>query len=347
MKEPLALLVNDIHISKDNINDFQINWDEALNICKREGIQDLVIGGDVWTSRSSQTLPVLLAVQYALLKATQTYGLNVIIADGNHDKINQESVESYNQLFQTISGVDVIPDYEALLWEGCDFALLVISYFPESGCFLDVLEQAVEDTLKRNIGLIDSKKDIILYLHEQIHGSLGNMEVPGELPQEPFKDFKAVLCGHIHNRIKIKSTPIEYVGSSRQHSFGEDEAKGYTILYSDGSTSFVQNQVNTRYKTIELNADEIDGFQLEKDSRYKYKIKVSCNEKQAKVFDKQKLIEIGFDKVEVVAESLISKEVAASGISEKYDKTGIKKEYQNYCDENSIDSRLGIKYLEG
>ena len=192
-----------------------------------------------------------------------------------------------------------------------------------------------------------SKSDIVLYIHQGVHGALGEFEISSELPQEPLLGFKAVLCGHYHNRVKIKNTNIEYIGSSRQGNFGEDEEKGYTILYSDGSYGFVKNEVNTRYKTIELNADKTDNFQLDKDERYKYKVKVRCNEKQAKLFDKQKLLDLGFHKVEVVTENIVSKESAASGIQEKYDKQGIKKEYQNYCNENSIDSRLGIKYLEG
>ena len=77
------------------------------------------------------------------------------------------------------------------------------------------------------------------------------------------------------------------------------------------------------------------------------KVKVKCDDKQAKMLDKQKLIDLGFHKVEVVAASNLPNESAAADIHEKYDKQGIKKEYQNYCNENAIDSRLGIKYLEG
>ena len=55
MKEAIALLINDIHVSKDNISDFNQNWDEMLAICKREDIADIVIGGDMFTSRASQS----------------------------------------------------------------------------------------------------------------------------------------------------------------------------------------------------------------------------------------------------------------------------------------------------
>lgn len=69
MKDAIALLINDIHVNKDNISDFNQNWDEMLTICKRENIADIVVGGDMFTSRASQTLATLLAVKHALDKA--------------------------------------------------------------------------------------------------------------------------------------------------------------------------------------------------------------------------------------------------------------------------------------
>lgn len=68
MKQAEFLLINDIHVSRDSLQDFQKNWDEALDICKKRGIVDIIIGGDLWQSRSSQTLDVLLAVRDAIIK---------------------------------------------------------------------------------------------------------------------------------------------------------------------------------------------------------------------------------------------------------------------------------------
>lgn len=344
MREAIALLINDIHISKDNIAEFNRNWDEMLSVCNRENIADIIVGGDMFTTRASQTLPVLCAVKQALLMAVNN-GCFVTIAEGNHDKPNPEIFEGYNHLWVGLKGIDVADSHKILFWEGCNFVLLAMSYFPENGTFLEKLNLAVDDTLKLYPKF--TQKDIILYIHEGVHGALGDFEIPNELPQEPLLDFKAVLCGHYHNRCRIKHTNIEYIGSSRQHNFGEDEEKGYTILYSDGTYEFVKNEVNTRYRTIEIDADYADSLQITPDSRYKNKIKVKCSEKQAKLFDKQKFLDLGFDKVEMVAASIVDKAVVAAGIQEKYDLIGIKKEYQEYCEENSIDSRLGIKYLEG
>ena len=47
MKQAEFLLINDIHVSRDSLQDFQKNWDEALDICKKRGIVDIIIGGDL------------------------------------------------------------------------------------------------------------------------------------------------------------------------------------------------------------------------------------------------------------------------------------------------------------
>lgn len=339
MSQPIALLINDIHISKDTISEFELNWNEMLSVCARNHIYDIIVGGDMFTSRSSQTLAVLLAVKRALDRAVRN-GLYVTIAEGNHDKVDLKSVEGYNHLWIGQKDIDIVDDFRLISWNSCDFAILVISYFPESSEFIKHFEKACEN-------LEGFKKDeVILYLHEGIHGALGSFEIEGELPQDIFAGFKVVLCGHYHNRIRIKGTNIEYIGSSRQHNFGEDEEKGYTIIFDDGSFEFVKNQVNTRYKVIEVDADEISSLSLEgADRRYKHKLKVKCDEKQSKLFDKQEMLDKGFDKVEVVSENPASVESIKADIQTKYDHAGIRKEYRLYCDERSIDSKLGIKYL--
>ena len=109
-KIPSALLLNDIHVSKDNIPEFQKNWDEALYICDQYGIEDMIIGGDLWLSRSSQTLSTLMAVRQAIIKATKA-GISITVAEGNHCKVDQESVLGYSHLFSEYPHVYVVDDY--------------------------------------------------------------------------------------------------------------------------------------------------------------------------------------------------------------------------------------------
>lgn len=338
MKTPIALLMSDLHINSDNIVEFNKNWKEALEICHQKKIKELVIGGDVFTSRASQTLWVLLAVKDALVMAT-SQGLDVTLANGNHCKPDAKSMYGYCHLYDTIEGVEVVNDYTILDFD-TDFCLAVVSYFPEMNGFEKVLDNIKNHVKKLGYGI----ENTILYVHEGIHGGIGDFDVPGECPQEWFEGFMAVWAGHYHDPKRIKKTNIEYLGASKQATFGESEVKGYTILYSDGSKEFVQNEVNTRYRTIE--ADYDDDLQLDDDPRYKTRLKLSCTDAQAKTVDKDKLIAMGFNKIELKTEKVRAVEVKETDLDQRFDKVGIKKEYKRFCNTKEIEPDLGLKYLD-
>lgn len=338
-KESCVLLINDIHVSKDNISEFNKNWDEALSVCKNRNIDTIVIGGDLWQSRAGQTLNVLMAARGALLKAN-SMGINVIIEPGNHDKVDPDSILSYNHIFSEYPNVDVVDDF-AQYSIGNKVVLWLIAYFPENGSF--------ENMLNRVIEMLDSQKTNILYCHEGINGGLSAIS-DKEISPDKFKAFDKVLVGHYHNRASISNGLIEYIGASRQHNFGEDEDKGYTILYSDGSTEFVPNTVNTKYTTIELTSENLGEAKklLEQvtDGQTKVRLKISCSNDQAATIDKSALIEMGASKVEVLAEITESK-VKAEDLNKKFDKSGLKSEYTHFCAQKEIDNvEMGLHYLD-
>lgn len=342
-KHPCALLMNDIHVSKDNIPEFHKNWDEALSICKKNGITELVIGGDLWQSRSSQNLDTLLAVRDAIRKAQAT-NIYITIAEGNHDLVDQESLLGYSHIFDGYDNVSVADIYITLELQNVN--LYVMSYFPENGSFTEKLEELIDAEGVRNNDFVN-----ILYCHQGIRGGLAQ---PGEdeLPTSIFKDFDAVLVGHYHDRKKIAGTKIEYIGSSRQHNFGEDEEKGYTILFDDGSFEFVKNEVNTRFKNISVDYEKLDQTindeleEIKEDERYKVKVKVNCTSDEAPNIDKQKLINAGATKVEIAVEETKVTEIESHSLDQKFDKSGIKEEYTSFCSQKEIDSQLGLKYLD-
>ena len=110
---PCVLLMNDMHASKDTLSAFELSWMEALQICGEKGIEEIVVGGDLWQSRSSQTLSTLLLVQKCLLEATNR-GILVTLAEGNHDLVDQESFEGYNHIFSPYKNVDVVDDHTVI-----------------------------------------------------------------------------------------------------------------------------------------------------------------------------------------------------------------------------------------
>lgn len=342
-KIPVALLLNDIHVSKDNISEFQANWDEALQICEKYEITDIVIGGDLWQSRSGQTLNTLMAVRQAIIKATSS-GKVITIAEGNHCKVDQESLMGYSHLFSEYPNVEVVDIYSAIEISD-NIILYIMSYFPENGSF----EEKLADIEANDF---DKSCYNILYIHEGINGALSTSN-DKELSPNIFKKWDSVLVGHYHNRCKIKNSNIEYIGSSRQHNFGEDEEKGYTIVYNDGSIEFIKNQVNTRYKVLDLTLKQVNANllnqldEIKADGRYKVKARVNCTSAEANSVNKQELLQAGATKVEIVAIETEITAIANHALDKKYDKHGIKQEYTNYCIEKGISNvEMGLEYLD-
>lgn len=336
------LLLNDIHISKDNIPDFFLNWNEALSVCKRMGIQTIVLGGDLFFSRSSQTLDVLLAVHDALL-AARSMNMDVILANGNHDLVNQEAVRGYCHVFDQHDNVLVIDEYHTLSNPEWSFTLHVIPYFPEDGSFMEKLDEVI-------LNEVSTGKLNYLYIHEGVNGALSR-PAQNELPANIFGDFDKVFAGHYHNRCKVAPN-IEYIGSARQHNFGEDEEKGYTVLYADGTTEFIKNRANQRYMVLDVPDDKVGIHlrdqleELREDGRYKVKVRVHSSPAGAAAIDRNKLLEAGAGKVEIVTEGAQAIQAADSGVLEKFDGGKIRDNYRRFCTEKGISEELGLFYLK-
>lgn len=341
-KEPCMLLLNDIHISKDNIPDFSLNWNEALSVCKRMSIQTIVLGGDLFFSRSSQTLDVLLAVHDALL-AARSMNMDVILANGNHDLVNLEAVRGYCHIFDQHDNVLVIDEYHTLSNPEWCFSLHVIPYFPEDGSFRTKLDEVIQNEL--NIDKLN-----YLYIHEGINNALSR-PADRELPANIFGNFDKVFVGHYHNRCTV-APHIEYIGSARQHNFGEDEEKGYTVLYTDGTTEFIKNRANQRYMVLDIPEDKLDIHltdrleELKEDGRYKVKVRVHGSETAASSIDKSRLLEAGATKIEIVTEELHATQATENGLFEKFDGGKIRDNYCQFCTEKGISKELGLSYLK-
>ena len=341
---PCLLLLNDIHISKDNIPAFKANWQEAIDICRKMDVKEIAIGGDLFFSRAAQTLDVLLAVHDALLTAAE-HGIHVTIAEGNHDKVNQENERGYCHVFDQHSNVLVCDEFVSLpLGEDCRFVLHMMGYFPEDGSFCTRLDRLKEEAL-------DPKRLNFLYIHEGINGALAQPN-DKELPAKIFEEFDKVFVGHYHNRTIINKTRIEYIGSSRQHNFGEDEEKGYTVIYTDGSHEFIKNQANTRYRVIDVAAERaglhlMDELrEIDADGRYKVKVRVHAPQAAMKSVDKAALLDAGATKVELIADDEEMLEASSSSLFEKFDSHRIRETYEEFCREKQIDDvAIGLEYL--
>lgn len=337
-------MLNDLHIGKENIPEFVANWNEALGICEKMGISEIAVGGDLFLSRASQTLDILLAVHDVLLTAAER-GIRVTMVNGNHDKVSLEADRGYCHIFDQHRNVLVADNYVSLPVGDGRYALLhIIPYFPEDGSFCEKLSEVRKKA-------VDPSKKNFLYIHEGINGALSQPSGK-ELPANIFDEFERVFVAHYHNRCVIPKTRIEYIGSSRQHNFGEDEEKGYTVLYSDGTHEFVQNRANVRYKVIDIGDDKADVHltdlldEMRAAGRYKTKIRIHTTSARAANIDKEQLLGAGASKVEIITENTDMAEVSPSGLFEKFDSRKIRETYEEFCREKEIGNvELGLSYL--
>lgn len=337
------LLLNDLHVSKDNIPEFTANWQEALSICRQRNIPQIALGGDLFLSRTAQTLEVLLAVRAALLAAAEA-GVHVNLAEGNHDLVDQEAILGYCHVFDQHPNVTVVDDFLTITDPAWNFVLHMMSYFPENGSFTGRLKALCA-------GSLEADKHNYLYIHEGIRGALAQPSET-ELPAALFGDFDRVFVGHYHNRTLIKGTAIEYIGSSRQHNFGEDEQKGYTALYTDGRHEFIQNKANIRYRVIDVSAEKADIHladmldETRTEGRCRIKVRVHGDQARLSAVDKKRLYEAGAAKVEFVTPEVETIETPEEGVLEKFDSRRIRASYEDFCSRKQVeDPTLGLSYL--
>ncbi len=339
---PIALLLSDCHCGKETVKDFIVNWNEAIAICLANDVHKILFLGDLVLSRSAQTLDILLAI-HDVLADCQKHQIQVIMINGNHCKVNQESPRGYCNVFDSFENVRVINEWEEIRLTD-SLGIGMISYFPENGSFIQKLEQLEEHIF----ALPYSKK--LLMIHQGIRGGLQH-STENELSANLFSRWDNVLVGHYHDRCRVGDN-IEYIGASRQFNFGEDEDKGYTLLLADGSLEFIQNKDNTRYRVIDIPIEKVDihlSDQLEEikeDGRYRIKVRVHASSGKAISLDKEKLMNSGASKIEVVAHDVQIIETAGSSLFDKFDNRKIKESYEKFCNEKEIDDvELGLKYL--
>lgn len=337
-KERPILLANDFHVAKDNIEEFRKNWEEMLLVCKEHDVKKVLIGGDLFDSPTVQSLSVMRTVMDVLAQADDA-NINVCISPGNHDEPNRQSTDSWVDCLESYADIIKVPHCTQL---SDKLYIIQFPYYLEDTELIKQLESVDELLQEKNI----DKENVILYLHAGVHGALGDFDVPNELPQKALRGYRKVLCAHYHNRTHIKDTEIYYIGASRAHNFGEDEDKGYTLVYPDGATRFVKNKVNIRYVTEYLKLKDLKSWKNDYDDLYKVRLVVSCKSSEVETVGKQALFDKGVSKVEFDTEKIQAIKVEQSNINDKFDSRNLKQEYQSFCKEKDLDMKMGVKYLE-
>lgn len=256
MSKPLAILVADSHYDKDNIGEVDDVLDQALELALEQGAEYIFHLGDVFTNRVGQGLRVLLAFRRWLRKCNER-NIEVWMIAGNHDKTDLDAEESYLDVYSSYDNVTVIS--EPTYWNFKGVVVGFLPYFKEEGTYPARLDELIEEFQMRTNEL----KQVLL-THIAVDGVANNdgTEVTNDLDIKRFSYFDEVFVGHYHNRSDVGKN-IHYIGSARPNNYGEDNEKGFTILYTDATYEYV-NAKFRKYVKITVDLDKTDKKVLEK-----------------------------------------------------------------------------------
>lgn len=345
MRKPIGIGLADTHAHDNNLK-LQVSiWKQAVELAKKLDVEYLFHLGDWVVERKAQSLGVLghLDEMKAYVLAND---LKLIGISGNHDKTNQESIFAYPNLYGG-TGFDIIEDFHEEIISD-NLSVWFLPYFPEMGTYPEKVEE-----IKR---LMDKDKKNILITHIGVNGGLAHESatINKEVSAGLFEGFYSVQIGHYHNRNLVEhdgTAIIWYVGSTHAANYGEDNEKGFTIFYDDGSIEF-HNAEFPKFETIKIDVEEVDGKWLSETKKYiketgiNVRVIVTGDESELKKIKKQKFSDIGVKKLKLNAESVAIRNEDDRVVFVSLDKKAAIKEYKKFCVNNEIDPSLGLEYLD-
>ena len=341
-KKAIALLVNDIHLDKDNGNLVKDIFLQIIKICKEYDIKNILCGGDVFTCRSGQPLSCLIDWKDIVNRVVKE-NIDLHIIPGNHDKTDPDDENSYLDVFSNINNysVNVYKSATRRIIGGCVFAF--IPYFKDEKWLeeYDKVESEIEDNLIEQD--IDVDTPLILITHSGFDGVRNNdgSKVSSIIKPSMFKDWTKVLIGHYHNASKLTDNVI-YTGSAYQNDFGENITdKGFTIIFDDGDIQFIPSKFPRYIKeVIDVNDKETLANLIEKyngetydNVRFVFKgKKVDCQKINISEIQTKYGINCKFE----CTEEKEAIELSESDIVLSYDKKTLQKDFLKFCNEGKI-----------
>lgn len=259
----LGVLLNDVHLTKDNGSLVKDIFKQAVKLCKERGSSVLFCSGDAFTNRSGQPLQCLMDWKEILLNL-QKNGITLHIIPGNHDKTDSDDERSYLDVY-SMPCVKLYSKATRVFIGGGVFAF--IPYFSEEKWLEEF--QRVDGEIEENLqeGDILDDMPIILISHFGADGVRNNdgSKVSSRIKPSLFEKYTCVLVGHYHDASQIGEN-IFYTGSAYQNNYGENITdKGFTVIHNDGGLEFVPSKFPMYIKeTIRANDKETLANLIEK-----------------------------------------------------------------------------------
>lgn len=345
-EEAVAVFSTDWHLDSTNIEQITELVRQQCKLAEKLEVKLLVCLGDVFESRIAQREDVLTAFG-VILDVIQEHKLKLLLIPGNHDKTNYFGEDSFLTPFKTHPCLALIERAGGYPFPNHNLHLHFLPYFKQ-GIWLDRFAKLVEYIGESNV---QSEEKHILCTHISITGSRDNDNhySSSTISASLFKDFFKVFSGHYHNQQKI-SKNFYHLPAIRQAEFDEDEDKGFTVLYSDGSHNFVKSTFKKFIKLeIDLDNSCFEDLVLLKqrfsNNKDNIRFEFIGSEKALKALKKEDFVSIGIDVKTKSRE--IEDDIKYSETEEVKEHTSgtIREEFTKFCIQDKLIEEIGLPYL--
>ena len=307
---------------------------QEIELAKRLGVDTVFWLGDIFDSRTSQRQEVLTCLS-EIINFYSEAEISIYCIPGNHDKTDYTLDESFLIPYKYHPGFVLCEKPTFLNFKGFEF-LLIPYYTPN--IWLEKFKEVYEEPCD------------FLLSHAAVCGSVNNdgKEVENDIKTSLFVNYKKVFLGHYHNA-QQPARNVFHIPSTRQNNFGEDEEKGFTVLYDDCSHEFVKARFKP-YREIKVDCGTVTKEEIIKLAKTENKdvnlrITLCGTQESVKAVNKKLFTDNGIS-VKTKYSDVDVNEVEEQEMAQEYTGEDIKQVFKNFCETKGYDYKQGLPLLK-
>ena len=334
--QPISIIFNDAHLKTGNEADVIHSVKHMLKYAKENKITNLIFAGDLFDSRSFQRQSVLQAFD-EILDLINKAGCTLYIFPGNHDKTVYASYDSFLDVYRHYPGVIFNRELSVIDIEGIKSTLL--PFFSD-----DMLIPMIEE----------AEGTDVLISHFEMAGSthLGKVSSKSTINKKLLSKFTKTYLGHYHNHHEI-TKDIIHLPSLRQSNFGEDDNKGFAILYKDLSYKLVNGDFK-RFKKVTIDINKSTAKDIKElittyeNSSDTIRFEFIGDESKLKALDKSQFNGSGIDvKIKFnVKYDYTDDQLTLPTVIESYGEDQVRDAFKVFCNDKGYEYQTGIVLLD-
>jgi exonuclease SbcD len=254
--------------------DYVKTFDSIIDTFEKEGVKYVAITGDIFDTRHP-TSAQLNAFSKCVRRAIEK-GMNMMLLVGNHDQqrtISTTTIDIYNSL--GISGITVHSEIENIKLEHNGETAnivfmpyrdrrMVSGHASSNSEAVSIIQKELSSALEGAAG----KKIAIghFMVGKAVTGQSSERFSMSELilPPVMFKDFDAVIMGHVHQHeiLRTANPVMMYIGAMEKTSFGEKNHKRVSVVLDTNNLN-KPKIINTNVRNL-----YVMDFDYTSDSKY-------------------------------------------------------------------------------